>query len=247
MEVQTAKDIKITRLTALVYGDSGVGKTYSLRTLPKPVFVFCTDPDGMTTLRGTEGVDFVYFGDQKASEVEQAIEEFEKTLLPNYKSVAFDSITTLSTIIMNYCIKLTGRDPEDMFPTKSHGGTKEKGVLLGPNQQDYGNEMTLLSRLISHVMKWPLNIVFTAHVELHKDQLSGRILGQPLVTGKLRARLPIQFSETYLAFRNGSKYQFRTKPDAIYVAKSRLAQEGKLDELEEPDFTKLLAKAGVCG
>jgi hypothetical protein len=246
MEIQSTKDIFAPPLHALIYGDSGAGKTFSLQTLPKPIFVFCSDPDGMVTLRGIPDIDFIYIVETEKShgtvQLEKALFEFESKLLTQYKSVAFDSITTLTDIIMNHCIRLTGRDPLDLFPSKKG---KETGVLLGPNQQDYGNEMTLIHRLIAKVLSWPINIVFTGHVEITKDQLSGRVFGSPMVTGKLKGRLPNLFTEVYYVKREGPRYIFRTKPDGIYMAKSRLSQKGLLNEVEEPDFSAIIKKTGV--
>jgi len=245
MEVQKAESLEPTKLACLVYGAPGTGKTYSLRTLPKPVFVFSSDPDGMMTLRGLPQIDFVEVLETKTrgavATLEEAVEKFESEMLDKYAAVAFDSLSSLSEIVMNYCIKLTGRDPLDLFPSPRKDD-KKQGVLLGPNQQDYGNEMTLLMRLINHAIRWPIHKVFIAHSEIVKDQLTGRLFGGPLVTGRLRSRLPNLFSEVYYAHREANKYLWRTKPDSIYIAKSRLASGGHINELEDPNFTAIMGK-----
>ena len=246
MEILSAKELVAPPFHALVYGDSGTGKTYSLRTLPKPVFVFCADPDGMVTLRGFDGIDFVYLTESPqmtaVSKLEEALETFERDLRGRYASVAFDSLTSFGDILMNHCIRLTGKDPLDMFPSRYKKG---EGVLLGPSQQDYGNEMTLIQRFVSKVLTWPINVVFTAHAEIVKDQITGKVIGGPMLTGKLRNKLPNLFTEVYLTKREGTRYVFRTKGDGIYIAKSRLSQEGKLDEIEEPDFSRIISKVGI--
>lgn len=247
MIVEKAEDLKITQLHALVYGDSGVGKTYSLRTLAsgsQKLFVFCTDPGGMTTLRGSKNVDFVIIKD--IVQFETDLEFFEKNLMKDYFAVAFDSLTTISELLMDHVIRLSGRLPATAFAKRPPGTSASKGVLLGPNQQDYGNQMTLIYKFINYIVKLPTHVVCTAHAELTKDELSGRIIGTPMVTGKLKGRIPLVFDEIYLACRQSTNYFFRTQPDAIYVAKSRLSKGGLFSELEEPDFGKLLRKAGVC-
>lgn len=247
IEIQQTKDIKVTRLNALLYGDSGTGKTRSLQTLASlgKVFVFCTDEGGMTTLRGLPDIDFVYI--DSIPTYEEALKEFETNRISDYASVACDSLTTISELLMDHVIRLSGRAPASHFAKRPPGAKPGQGILLGPNQQDYGNQMTLIQKFISYMIKLPLHVVFTAHVELNKDELSGRIKGEPMVTGKLKGRLPLLFDEVYLSCRQSGKYYFRTRPDPIHVAKSRLSKGELLDELEEPDFTRILTKAGVLG
>jgi hypothetical protein len=197
----------------------------------------------MTTLRGLEGIDYIYI--ENVTQFDAALEDFEKNLMPQYVAVAFDSLTTIAELLMDHVIKLSGRLPATYFARRPPGASPTKGILLGPTQQDYGNQMTLIQKFIAHVIKLPLHVIFTAHVEVTQDQITGRILGQPMVTGKLKARIPLLFDEVYLTVRQNKQYFFRTQPDAIYVAKSRLSKGGLIDELEEPDFTKILTKAGV--
>ena len=60
--------------------------------------------------------------------------------------------------------------------------------------------------------------------------------------------IPLLFDELYTlrtkAIGNDVKYELLTKSTGLYLARSRMAADGKLDAVEEPDIKAMLKKAG---
>ena len=206
---------------ALIYGKSGVGKTYSLDTLPKPLFVYNFDLGGMLSLRGCEGIEYEEFS---------KLTEFDQDLLKRdfsvYESIALDSLTTLAD--------------------KKMDTLRASATSKVPTQQDYLLQMNYIMNITKYFLDIPTITVITAHEELMKDELTGQIMGVPLITGKLKFKLPLFFSEVYHAriTRKGGeeKYVFMTKADSLYQAKSRLAARAPIEQFEPQDFNHIWNK-----
>jgi len=222
MKVRKARDITKDNLKVLLYGKSGTGKTRCLGTLPKPCFVYSFDPGGMLTLRG-EDVDYGYFVDGETPAPFKDFENHLQTFMrdgADYKSVAVDSATMLTEICMDHIIKCAKRTPP-------------------PQQHDYLVCMSMLTQITKLFLSMKKDVVFICHEELVKDELTGGVQGLPLLTGKLRHRLPLMFDECYRTQtrKQGkeTKWLWQTQADATYVAKSRLS----IENLTEQDFQTL--------
>jgi hypothetical protein len=221
-------DIKPTQLKCLTYGKSGTGKTYALDTLPKPLFIYSFDPGGLVSLRGCTEIDYEELEDFKSLD-----KHLEKTFNPSqYKSLAVDSLTTLAELIMNHVMGLSGKSSSK--------------IATIPTQNHWMTQMVLIQQVLDHFLNLPLHVVITAHEELMKDELSGRIMGVPLITGKLKFRLPLYFSELYHSRikRQGDKheYVFMTRDDALYGAKSRMAARAPIEQFELQNYTAIWNK-----
>jgi len=228
-------DIQVTSLKVLTYGKSGTGKTFSLDTLPKPIFIYSFDPGGLVSLRGCSDIEYYEPADFKDFD-----RHLEKELkLGEFKSLAIDSLTTLAEIIMLHVQGLSGKSASK--------------ITKIPTQNDWMNQMSLAQQVLNHLFDLPLHTVVTAHEELLKDEISGKILGVPLITGKLKFKLPLYFSEVYHARvqKTGAdhKYVFMTKDDALYGAKSRMASrpvnpKDPILQFEDQNYAKIWQKGG---
>lgn len=233
----------MVRYNALVYGDSGTGKTWSLRTARKPVLMDVFDPGGETTLRrlldGHEGIFADTRWQQEDASHPSAYADWESTferrrrgdLFEGIGTYCIDSLTTWAEALMNYIQKEEG----------SLGDT--------PRQRDYLIQMRTIRDVIKVCTGLPCDFIITGHVHMVKDDVSGRTLSAPLITGKLSQRIGILFDEMYYAeaknTREGTNYQWLTKNDGSHIAKSRLASEEEIPTHADQDFKKILRAAGL--
>jgi len=116
-----------------------------------------------------------------------------------YDWLCFDSITTLSEIILDRIQWLNGR--------------------LGkhPEQADYTAEMAAVRNVIRCASGMTAcNLYVTGHVETIKDDSTGKTFNQPLITGRNRIRVPMRFSQIYALEGKDGGYSCQTQSDRWY-------------------------------
>ena len=212
-----AKDIEVKKLKVLIYGKSGTGKTTFGSTFPKPYF-FDFD-NGMLSLKGK---DIEYDTYKEIQKAELKLKELE--LKCPYETIVVDSVSTMQEIMMKRQLELNRK----MSPTLHEWMMLVQGIK------------SLFSRLVA----MPQHLVITAHEEIIRDEITGEILVQPLIVGKLASSLPIYFDEVYRGEVRKDKsgkviYQILTTATTKYSAKSRL---GCLDTVEVPSFEAIIKK-----
>ena len=136
----------------MFYGDSGVGKTYFVKSLPKPVLYVECDLGGADTLRGEPGivvVEFEQFGTiaEVFTYLKQHIEEF--------KSVAIDGLSSIQGAL----IWETAQDPNRKNPQSDYV----------PTITGWGDVLGRMRRLVKVFHTLPLHIYYTALEELIPD------------------------------------------------------------------------------
>ena len=220
------------RITILMFGNTGAGKTTLFRTLPGKKFAYLFDPNSLASLQGDENTDFIEFLPdilpmaarslakeqskkdrelkRRTSDLYQEWEnDYEERLDSNwfaengYNWLMFDSITTFSTMVMDRILTLNGRPGE------------------WPQQDDYGPQMNAILQVFRTATSHGLNLFVTGHMNLIQDELSKRIFQQPMVTGQLRVKLPLLFSQIFYAecstsgTDKESTYKIQTRPDRL--------------------------------
>jgi|SRR6056297_1404814 len=243
-----AEDPRQSSFNVLLLGESGVGKTFMLRTARKPVHIDSFDPGGTKGLRpwiekGEVLVDTKYEGEDPTKPF--AYSEWKKDFKSRVDSGYFnhigtyviDSATSWAESIMNYILKqanIAGKAPRfthDYVPQK----------------------MEIRNRL-RECLDLPCDFVLIGHHEIMEDvDEEGRktLRFKFMTTGKGVVTIPLLFDEIYSLVnkRNstGVTRDLIIQNDGIHTARSRLAKDGKLNPREEPDFKKLLKKAGEKG
>lgn len=233
------EDSRTDSTNFLLMGEHGTGKTFSLRTARKPVYVHQFDPGGANSLnslikKGQVIVDaqFQRESAKKPTAFAKWDMEFQQMrrdkLFDHIGTYVIDSATTWGEAILNEVLKRSGR----------------AGQV--PQIQDYNVQILTMKDYIKVCCGLPCDFVLTAHLEYIKDEERGKIIAVPLVTGKFSEYLPLLFDEVYVAQTvvkgSGTTYRWLTQNDGKFRARSRLAEAGKINKYEPPSFKKILRK-----
>lgn len=200
---QNAKNAKGLALhNILLIGQSGSGKTTQFWTLPGRGFIYIFDPNAIASIEGLD-VDYERFSPDlldinvhplsNKKEADRTIrppepitynrweEHFEEALetgfFDQYDWVGMDSFTTFSDCVMDRVQYLNSR--------------------LGkqPEQDDWAAQMATIHNVFRSMSALDKLFVATAHDELRQEGGGNqRMKYQPVMTGRLRTRIPLLFS-----------------------------------------------------
>ena len=251
------------RKRLMLIGTAGSGKTLSICTLPGRKFIYAFDSTVRETISGEKDVDFIEFlpthdeADLAVQTLKKGVRDpsrgraepkqyvaweedwhkrIESNFFKDYDWVCLDSMTNFSDLIMSRVMFKNGRYGKQ------------------PEQADYGAEMTVMRNVISDLTTIGTNILVTAHVELTKDEYTGRILGQIMFTGNKRVRIPTKFTDIFATTveddaKGGAKFLIRTVPARLnpVVRVSRSLKEQGLADVEDVtvDLSKPLPGQGL--
>ena len=210
----------------LLLGDTGSGKTTQVLTLPGKKFLYLFDSNALLSLRGQD-VDYEEFlpdklnlnvkslkketgGDSltmhKSDLYLQWQKDFEDKLRDGffepYDVVGMDSFTTFLDLVMDRILTINGRYGQ------------------WPQQDDYGPQMMAFTNVCRTLVGMGKTIYCTGHLEYKQDELSKRIYRQPMMTGRLRSKIPLLFSDIFVA-----EAESDTKGNTVYkiqTTKTRL-------------------------
>lgn len=185
----------------LILGDTGSGKTTQLLTLPGKKFAYLFDSNAILSLRGYD-VDYEEFlpdrlnlnvsslskdkgGDKITAHKNDMFLEWQKDFedrvsggfFDGYDIIAMDSATTLLDLVMDRILTINGRPGQ------------------WPQQDDYGPQMTVFTNICRSLTSLGKTIYMTGHLEIKQAEGSSRMLRQPMMTGRLRTKIPLLFSD----------------------------------------------------
>ena len=218
------------RLTLLLWGDAGTGKTTLAATAPGRKLWLNFDPEGTDSLTGID--EDIMVADFSAVD-NKITESFKnetnplnlKSVLGDFDTLIFDSITNITDKTLTTGIK---RD--------SKGSTIET-----PSPRAYGTRNALAIRLVKNVIaltgKAQKHVVFIAHegAPVTEDD-TGKILYISLALGgQLPNNLGIDFSEMWSLYNVDNRAERR-----IMIRPSRKRKPAKtrmFEQSKEPEFT----------
>lgn len=220
MRAKYSAEAMTKHLQFLIYGPSGSGKTFSLRTAKTPILVDSFDPGGSLAL-----ADMVADGralvvseyeteDAKHPTAFKAwdknFDRFEKAgVFEKIGTYVLDSATTWGQAALNEVMQRAGRA----------GGV--------PQQNDWYPQMVLMEAAIKRIMALPCDVVFICHDDVMKDEITGKVMRSPMLTGKAKKRIPLLFSEIYYAdvkrTPKGTEYIWQVAKDSTNEARSRMS------------------------
>lgn len=240
------------RFSLLVCGNSGVGKTYLLRSARKPVHIDSFDPGGTKCLR-----DLIASGDVIADtrwENEDPFDpsRFEKWMksidtrfeigyFDHFGTYCLDSATTWGDAVMNYQLK-----------GQSRAGQAPKWST------DYVPQKTFMVNYLKKLMRLPCDFILTGHLREIEELLSvdlktgiqrKNVEYRFMTTGQAVVTIPLMFDELYVLTTKdtskGLERELLIDSQGKYVARSRLKANGKLEATEPADIKALLKKIGL--
>jgi hypothetical protein len=239
------------RFSALIAGETGVGKSFLLRTCRFPMHIDSFDPGGTKCLR-----KWIERGDIVADTRWENEDPYEPTVFEAWKketdyrfkvgyfdyfaTYALDSLTTFSDAVMNAQLNKNSRAGEAPKFTK-----------------DYTPQKTDVVNRITKFMKLSCDFILTAHLKDMPEQKGTDKEGNPIMTSKYRllvtgqavVTVPMKFDELYILIGKdspgGLARKLITDSQGQYIARSRLRADGKLDKEEEADMRALLKKIGL--
>jgi len=225
----------------LIYGPVGTGKTRLASTCPKPVLVHSFDPGGTTTIRDHVGhgitIDdsFEAENNNKPTQWQRWVQVTDRMqvsgMFDGIGTYVLDSLTTWSDAAMNEVLRLDGRPGQ--------------AIQL----QDYNSQYVKILSMLKVLNTLPCHVLVTAHIEMTQDEVTGRIISSLLATGKMKTKIPLLFSEMFLAQvsakPSGLEYSLLTRNNARYSARTRIGADDKLDMNEPPDIKNILKKGGL--
>ncbi len=220
LSVQYTKPGPPSRITALVYGVPGIGKTQFAATFPKPLFIDMRA--GLATVRHMK-VPFI-----RPKTYVDIMNCAVPANVQDYHTIVLDHLTEMARFLMEEVLTLS---------------TREEPVL-----KDWGRLLERLTKItVAFTAEDNLrqHIVFVAEEQADKDEETGKILITPDVPGKFARRISSWFDcvfhmrvATHKTTGTKGRYLL-TQPDTLYPAKTRFRE---LDRLEQPDFNVIWEK-----
>ncbi len=241
----------------LLLGDTGSGKTTQLLTLPTPRFAYLFDPNAILSLKGFD-VEYEEFlpdrlnlsvrslkkdvGDRTTSHKNDLYVEWERDFnqkldsgfFDSFSTIALDSATTLLDLIMDRVLTVNGRAGQ------------------WPQQDDYGPQMLAFTSIIRTLTSLNKTVLVTGHIEVKQDNLTQRIFRSPMMTGRLKTKIPLLFSdifgcETEVDSKGNKRHRIQTTPDRL-TATIRTSIKN-LEPFEDVtlDFSRDLTTQGIGG
>ena len=217
MQIKRTSDVTMDGITILVYGNSGVGKTTLIKTIPGRVLILSAEA-GLLSLRDT---DLEYVAIHSMSDLNE-VYNFISEHLTDYNCIVLDSLSEIGEVIL---------------------ATEKKASRDG--RQAYLAMQDQLMELIRAFRDLPVSVYMTAKLDRSKDEVSGMMLYSASLPGqKCSQNLPYLFDEV-LCLRcendeEGKPVRFlQTFTDSSYCCKDR---SGTLEPYEKADLGIIMEK-----
>lgn len=202
-----------------VYGKAGRGKTRLCATSPQPVII--SAEGGLLSLAGYQ---LPYIEIRNVNDLTNAHQwALQSREARQFATICIDSISEVAETVL----------------------ANAKGQVKDPRQAygELADQMMNTIRAFRDLQGY--NVVMTAKQDYVKDEQTGIVMNAPSLPGKtLTKEFPYFFDELFKLdigkTPDNVEYGFlRTRPSFNDEAKDR---SGRLDEIEEPNLTKIFAK-----
>jgi phage nucleotide-binding protein len=218
---------------AVVYGETGTGKTSSALTLPPEKTLIIANEKGLLPLAGK---DFTVW---EIDSWEDLLQCYQELLKPEnkekYKIVFIDSLTELNELCKEFIVK------KERIAKKIDIGKLYDELMT---QQDYQLLDSKMRKMIRSFRDLEYHIVFTASEATEKDELTGMIVSIPGINGKLAKELGGYFDEM---FRLITKEEEKGKPHARYFLTGKTDRTKTKDRSGVLEFYERVDWTGIIG
>lgn len=239
----------------LLLGDTGSGKTTQFLTLPGRKFIYLFDPNAILSLQGHD-IEYEEFlpdrlnlsikslkkdvGDKTTNFKNDMYVDWEKDFnnrietgfFDNFDVIGLDSATTFLDLIMDRTLTINGRAGQ------------------WPQQDDYGPQMLGFTNVCRTLMSLNKTIFMTGHLEVKKDELVQRIFRSPMMTGRLKTKIPLLFSDILVCEvendgRGNVKHRMMMAPDRMTTTVRTSFKKAQPFEDVTIDWSKPLENQGL--
>lgn len=210
------------RLSMLIWGPAGCGKTTLAATAPGKKLLINFDPDGPSSIAHRDDVDVLDLAPHMrtiGSQLEGVLARQIKPILPNYDSIISDSLTNV----------------QDSALTAGIGMTKG-ATIARPSPGAYGvrNSYTLafMKDLLMDTGALNKHMIFTAH-EASPDRNDDGVVIQItlMLGGQLPNQGPCNISEVWAMYDNGKERRIAVRP-----CRSRTPMKTRMFNAVDPEF-----------
>ena len=212
-------------LKVLLYGSTGTGKTYALKTMPaswRPALILDCDSGSRALWNESELGDIVTFdsADKNSKPIlyTQVCDYLSKVhgTEHGYKTLVMDSFTLLHQAIQSHVIS------EAVVDFKAKRSTSNEP----PTLPEYGIITHLAMKFVQALIQMNLNLIVICHEAIViTDEASGLSRAGPALTPKLATVLPRYFDEVLYSKVKGKGdnrvYSWLTQSTGMYEARTR--------------------------
>lgn len=190
-KIQSASEAQ-SRLSMLLWGPAGCGKTLLAASAPGKKLFINFDPDGPATLGNREDILLLDLSDQKYS----IVEKFKSDDPFNLSRVLADESNGIETVVVDSVTSYSQYAVEQGI-AHTKGATVER-----PSPGAYGARNALTLRLISGILrltnKYNKHCIFISHEDAPTTDDSGNVLYITMMLGgKLPDQAALQISEVW--------------------------------------------------
>lgn len=221
---------KEQRMSLLLWGASGTGKTTLACTAPGKKLLILFDPDGDASIAERDDVDVVPMYEAKNSIVEQ------------FKQ---DGVLGINKVIQDYDTIITDSLTNAQHMSVMHAVTVVKGASIErPSLQGYGHRNALITQLVKNLLrltaKYNKHCIFIAHEAQPQTNDDGVVTAITVALGgQLQTAAPVDFSEVWCLQDTGKQRRILIRPARSYKpCKTRMFVTNGAPEFEwnyEPD------------
>jgi hypothetical protein len=252
VKLVTTKDKSVTRIRAHVYGDSGVGKTTSLGTLPQNCTVIAAAERSLLPLRQCSYpvVNLESWSDveelaRKMQDPRALVEELKTAHLVSdafteIKVLAIDSLTELSELCKAQIVD-TDRG-QLMADRATLSGKKDKPLGIYDDlmaMEDWGLYQVRIKQMLSALCHLNCHIIMTGLAQWTENKRTGEVMKTPALSGKLALQCPAYFDLVLHMEASESGRFWRTANNGQVIAKD---SSGVLDAMELADWSAVFKK-----
>lgn len=227
MDIKNTKDTIGKRVTAFIYGPSGIGKTTLASTLEGRTLIVSAE-SGLLSLAG-KSIDYIEVVGKTASEKIESLRIAISIILKNtdaYDNIFVDSLTEIGQIMSEYQLDLVSND-------------KSKSLLAWG---EYFKQMRGFIKVIRDMSQF--NVIVTSLEKTSQDEYQRRFV-TPDLQGSISTQVSQYFDEVFY-------YNYDCKEDkterVLYTdgLKNVLCKDrsGRLDKIEKPNLAEIFKKIG---
>lgn len=227
LKVEKSTDFQESKIKAMIYGQSGVGKTVLMASLSdEEVLTPMLIVDLEAGLNSAIAMGKKKFDKVSLSSTETLMDDIgdiiKLGLSGKYKTIVIDSITELQNKVNDY-VKLNSKEKDPFIMTLS----------------DWGKSTSLMRYILRKLRDLPCNIFFSALLNTDKDETTGQITYSPMLTPKLRENTQGYMDIVGLMIVKDNKRMLYTSSSEKFSAKDRFNAIGNAEATSKL-FSKII-------